>query len=86
MPTKEKFEDTDWRVMAVIGCTRSGGHDRPTHVATTGDLIKFEEGVAPQFDMHCESDCVSVTIPGHSIQVYGGGGSVFIKATEGGAS
>lgn len=86
VPMKEKYEK-DWRIMAVIGCVRTGGFDKPTHVATSGDLIEFEEGVAPLFDMHCENDCVAITIPGHSIQVSGGGGTVFIKAVkEGGAS
>lgn len=87
VPTKEKYEDTQWRVMAVIGCVKTGGYDKPTHVATTGDLIEFAEGLSPLFDMHCECDCVSVSVPGHLIEVSGGGGTVFLKAVkEGGAS
>ena len=76
VPTTEKYEDTEWRIFAVIGVTNGV----PTHYVTSGDIITWDShGLMPNISMHSDNDCTHLYCPGHRLQAYNGGGTVNLR-------
>ena len=76
VPTDKKYEDTEWRVFAIIGVLNG----TPTHYITCGDIVVWDShGLMPNISMHSDSDCTHLYCPGYKMQAYNGGGTISFK-------
>ena len=80
--TDDLYEDsTTLRMFAVVGMTARHGVLQATHLITEGDILTFDnQGIAPNIDVIASHDnCVGIFNFTYKVQVYGGGGTVFMK-------
>lgn len=81
VPLAETYEDTRWRLFAVIGMTTRHGVCEATHRITEGDLIHWDSSnIMPSIDMLADfGDSIGIFNHAYHLQVYGGGGTIFMK-------